>query len=158
MDLLWGVQMRQSWKLPGQHVFAHHGSMEPGPSMLLVPFYHDTSRLRPGHMWEDSVTSCLWPGCDHLEPKQRCRRAASLLATLISHVGMTRRGSSLLVTSEDWQGTQQGGNFPPCHVIFTSVWREYSLLVISRPFRCDEGGESLVVSYSFCLDSVKSCI
>ena len=46
--------------------------MEPGPSMLLVPFYHDTSRLRPGHMWEDSVTSCLWPGCDHLEPKQRC--------------------------------------------------------------------------------------
>ena len=46
--------------------------MEPGPSMLLVPFYHDTSRLRPGHMWEDSVTSCLWPGCHNLEPKQRC--------------------------------------------------------------------------------------
>lgn len=58
--------------LSGHHVFAHISSMVPGPSLLLVLFHHVTSRCLPGPTWRNSVTTCLYPGCDYLEPKWRC--------------------------------------------------------------------------------------
>ena len=61
--------MGQSCNFPGHHVFAHVGSMVPGPSLLLVLLNHVTSRCLPGPTWRNNVTIYLRPGCDHLEPK-----------------------------------------------------------------------------------------